>query len=399
MQITVLKRDGTKESFKVSKLKIAVENCCKAIECPVKDYQNYIKSFMDRFPYSDKEEISVEDIQDWVISDLRENLSQEVSDTYSDYREFHSKVRDAKYNKKFYGTVLDITNGTSSSTNRENANKDVSQSYVIRDLIAGETSKKLYRELVMPDKIKKLHDKGIIHVHDCDYRLLTSLTNCCLINLQDIFENGTVINGKMIERPHSLRTAATVATQVVAAVASSQYGGISFSIADLSPFIAESRKRYYDMLSGTISESEIDKTVDKLMSQEIKDSIQTINYQLNTLYTSSGQSPFVTIWMYVNENPEYESETALLIEEMLKQRIAGMLSPSGKRINPTFPKLIYCLSEKNITKDTPYFYLTKLAAECTSKRMVPDYISEKVMKRLKDGDVFPSMGRIKFGVN
>lgn len=392
MQLNVIKRDGSKESFKVSKLKIAVENCCKSNDCPTAETNSYLKSFMDRFPFENEEEIEVERIQDWVISDLKEHLSEEIAISYSEHREFHSKVRDAKYNKKFYDTIFDITQGSRGLTNRENANKDASQSYVIRDLIAGETSKKLYRELVMPEKIKKLHDKGVIHVHDTDYRILTSLTNCCLVDLEDILQNGTVINGKKIITPNSLKTASTIVTQVVAAIASSQYGGLSISLSHLAPFIEKSRQRYIKLLESTISGDNLTAAVEKLVSKEIEDSMQTMVYQLNTLYTSSGQSPFVTIWLYVNEYPEYEKETALLIEEMLKQRIKGMASPSGHQINPTFPKLIYCLSEKNIDPDSEYFYLTQLAAECTSKRMVPDYVSEKVMREIKDGDVFPLMG-------
>lgn len=399
MTIKVIKRDGTEEPFRVSKLKIAVRKCYdsnKETESKL-DINQYLKTFMDRFPFQDNSTVDVESIQDWLISDITEFLSPEIAQSYSDYRDFHAKVRDSKYNKRFYETVLNITNTKSEAENRENANKDVSQSYVIRDLIAGETSKKLYREIVMPEKIKKLHDKGIIHVHDCDYRLLTSLSNCSLVDLEEALSKGTVINGKKIEPPKSLKTAATIATQIVAGVASSQYGGISISIAHLAPYIKKSEQRYYELLEPIIKDQTVlTQTINALVDKEIEDSVQTIFYQLNTLYTSCGQSPFVTIWLYVNEYPEYELETYRLIKEILNQRIKGMKSVSGNVINPTFPKLIYCLSEKNITPDSPYYDLTQLAAKCTAKRMVPDYISEKVMKELKDGDVFPSMGRIKF---
>ena len=237
----------------------------------------------------------------------------------------------------------------------------------------------------MPAKLKELHDKGVIHVHDCDYRLQKGITNCELQNLEDVLNNGTVMNGKLIERPHSLQTACTIASQVITAVSSSTYGGQTITLTHLAPFIEESRKQY----AKITSDSDV---TNKLLDREIKGAIQTLLYQLNTMASTNGQSPFITLFLYPNENPKYKEETMILCKEVLRQRIEGMKSPSGHPINPTFPKLVVAITESMLDETHPDYEFTKLCAECVCKRMVPDFISEKNIKVIKEGCVIPPMG-------
>lgn len=394
--ITIIKRNGEQEKFKVSKIKEAVKKCASASGINVSDY---VESMMSRFPYDINSDIllEVEKIQDWVISDMRQYLSEDLANEYSNYREMHSKIRDSKYNKRFYNTIMELVTGKDNDTSQENANKNAKQNNVIRDLMAGETSKKLYREMILSDKIKEYHDKGLLHLHDMDYRIVPSIINCQLINLLDILENGTVINDKLIESPKTLKTAATIATQVSLAVANSSYGGQTISLAHLAPWVRKSREKYESIIrnndmTSKLDPAEFDAIIDTLLNQEIKDSIQTLNYQWNSFVSTNGQAPFVSVWMQVTELKGYEEETAMLIEEMLRQRIKGMKAPNGQWINPTFPKLLFGLEEATMNPESDYFYLSQLAAECTAKRMVPDYISIPVMKKVKQGCITPPMG-------
>ena len=261
--------------------------------------------------------------------------------------------------------------------------------------MAGEYSKDYSRRHLLPSNVLQAHDEGIIHMHDLDY-FAQHIPNCCLVNMKDILNNGTVINRKMIEKPKSFRTACTVATQVVQQVANGQYGGQTFSIAHLAPFVRISYDKYYNKyINRGMSKEDAKKFADEDLKQEIKDGIQTIQYQINTFATSNGQAPFLSIFMYISEEPEYEKETALLIEEILRQRIIGMKNEAGAYITPAFPKLLYVTDENNIHEDSEYYYLTKLAAECVSKRMLPDFISAKKMKEQYDGEVFPCMGCVE----
>lgn len=394
--ITIIKRNGEQEKFKVSKIKEAVKKCASASGINVSEY---VESMMSRFPYDTNSDIllEVEKIQDWVISDMRQHLSEDLANEYSNYREMHSKIRDSKYNKRFYNTIMELVTGKDNDTSQENANKNAKQNNVIRDLMAGETSKKLYREMILSDKIKEYHDKGLLHLHDMDYRIVPSIINCQLINLFDILENGTVINDKLIESPKTLKTAATIATQVSLAVANSSYGGQTISLAHLAPWVRKSREKYESIIrnndmTSKLDPAEFDAIIDTLLNQEIKDSIQTLNYQWNSFVSTNGQAPFVSVWMQVTELKGYEEETAMLIEEMLRQRIKGMKAPNGQWINPTFPKLLFGLEEATMNPESDYFYLSQLAAECTAKRMVPDYISIPVMKKVKQGCITPPMG-------
>lgn len=386
--MNVIKRDGRKEPFNFEKVISAVTRCNEALDAD-KRYTfeqisvpiTKIKSWCDSQVSDD---IEIEKIQNQVVFYLKKYCKR-LAKHYSLYRAERAKIRDAKQNGKFYDTVLELVNGVSNETSKENSNKDASQINVIRDLIAGETSKKLFRETVMPSKLKELHDKGVLHVHDCDYRLMKGITNCGLLNMKDILENGTVINGKLIETPHSLQTACTIASQVMAAVSSSQYGGQTMTMTHLSPFIERSRKAYEEITTDK-------EVVEKLLKKEIKGAIQTLLYQLNTISSTNGQAPFATLFLYLDEDPKYKEETKILCEEVLRQRIQGMKSPSGQWINPTFPKLVVGVTETMLDENHPDYEFTKLCAECTAKRMVPDYISVKNMKLLKEGCAVPPMG-------
>lgn len=384
--MNVIKRDGREETFNFSKVSNAIVKANSSLENPYDEA--LIETVLSKIDYRIKawteNTIEIEEIQNLVIHYLKKYCKR-LAKHYSIYREERAKIRDAKENGKYYDTILELVNGVPNDTSKENSNKDASQINVIRDLVAGETSKKLYREVVMPAKLKELHDKGVLHVHDCDYRLQKGITNCELTNLEDVLNNGTVMNGKLIERPHSLQTACTIASQVITAVSSSTYGGQTITMTHLAPFISESRKQYEAITSD-------EDTVNKLLRKEIKGAIQTLLYQLNTMASTNGQSPFITLFLYPDENPEYREDTMTLCKEVLRQRIEGMKSPSGHRINPTFPKLVVAITESMLNETHPDYEFTKLCAECVCKRMVPDFISEKNIKAIKEGCVIPPMG-------
>lgn len=384
--MNVIKRDGREESFNFSKVSNAIVKANSSLENPYDEA--LIETVLSKIDYRIKawteDTIEIEEIQNLVIHYLKKYCKR-LAKHYSIYREERAKIRDAKENGRYYDTILELVNGVPNDTSKENSNKDASQINVIRDLVAGETSKKLYREVVMPAKLKELHDKGILHVHDCDYRLQKGITNCELTNLEDVLNNGTVMNGKLIERPHSLQTACTIASQVITAVSSSTYGGQTITMTHLAPFIEESRKQYEKITSDK-------DTIDKLLRREIKGAIQTLLYQLNTMASTNGQSPFITLFLYPDENPKYREYTMTLCKEVLRQRIEGMKSPSGHSINPTFPKLVVAITESMLDETHPDYEFTKLCAECVCKRMVPDFISEKNIKAIKEGCVIPPMG-------
>lgn len=384
--MNVIKRDGRKEQFNFQKVKEAIVRANNTLEIPYKEETLKVVCSKLEYKFASLVEnsIEIEKIQNLVVFYLKWYCKR-LAKHYSAYREERAKIRDAKQNGHYYDTILELVNGVSNDTSKENSNKDASQINVIRDLVAGETSKKLYREIVMPAKLKELHDKGVIHVHDCDYRLQKGITNCELTNLEEVLNNGTVMNGKLIERPHSLQTACTIASQVITAVSSSTYGGQTITMTHLAPFIEESRKQYAKITSD-------DNVINKLLDREIKGAIQTLLYQLNTMASTNGQSPFITLFLYPNENPKYKEETMILCKEVLRQRIEGMKSPSGHTINPTFPKLVVCITDTMLDETHSDYEFTKLCAECVCKRMVPDFISEKNIKALKEGCIIPPMG-------
>lgn len=384
--MNVIKRDGRKEQFNFQKVKEAIIKANSTLEIPYDDYTLKVvyEKLEHKFASLVEDSIEIEEIQNLVIHYLKKYCKR-LAKHYSIYREERAKIRDAKQNGNYYDTILELVNGVSNDTSKENSNKDASQINVIRDLVAGETSKKLYREIVMPAKLKELHDKGVIHVHDCDYRLQKGITNCELTNLEEILNKGTVMNGKLIERPHSLQTACTIASQVITAISSSTYGGQTITMTHLAPFIEESKKQYEKITSDS-------NVIDKLLSREIKGAVQTLLYQLNTMASTNGQSPFITLFLYPDENPKYKEETMILCKEVLRQRIEGMKSPSGHTINPTFPKLVVCITDTMLDETHSDYEFTKLCAECVCKRMVPDFISEKNIKAIKEGCIIPPMG-------
>lgn len=388
----VIKRDGREEAFDASKIEKAIRKCLEASNRTLTD--TVLNNIVTTISNIKQETISVEEIQNLIVKQLSA-INEYLANRYQQYRIERSKIRDLNINGKYYKTILELTEGISNEVSTENGNKDATQFNVMRDLIAGETCKKLYKSTIMSPYINELHSKGIIHVHDTDYRLMKGVTNCELLNLEDVLQHGTVLNGKKINKPHSLRTATTITTQVMLGVSSLTYGGMSITLAHLAPFVRISKSNYETYLSSFpyISKADKEKMVKEMLQKEISDSMQTLLYQLNSMTSSNGQSPFCTIFCYIHENEEYIEENCMLIEELLKQRIKGMEGPTGQNINPAFPKIIYVLDEDNITENTKYFWLTKLAAECTCKRMVPDYISAKIMKKYKEGNVFPSINK------
>lgn len=385
----VIKRDGRIEQFDLNKILVAATKCYQAINKMLPE--SVQEAITKRFSNPARTQ-HLEDIQDALYKIIRKD-SRAAGKEFKRYREQRNQIRDMYINGTYYDSVLSIVNGEQETeVFRENANKDATTLSTMRDLIAGETCKKIYRQLILDPVIMDLHDRHVIHFHDMDYRLMKGITNCCLTNMEDMLDNGTVMNGKKIRSPHSLRTAATVATQIILGITGSQYGGISWNISALSPYLRKSKARYEEFVDRFDSISEGDKSlmVNQMVAKELHDSIQTVLYQLNSMNTTNGQSPFVTIFCYEKGRKGYEKETAMLIEELFKQRLAGMESPDGHNINPAFPKLIYTLSEENIK---PGHKLTQLAAECSAKRMVPDYISEKKMKEYKEGNCFSMMGK------
>ena len=397
----VIKRDCTEVDFQKEKISNAILKAMKNGSGIVKpkiaeDIANEIYE-----ECKDKDEISISDIESMVYDKLiskKQRLTAKAYEGYRSIREFQRENTNTTDEQ-----ISELLDGTSDYWKHENANKNPTLNTTIRDYMAGITSTDAVRRYLLSPEIVQAHDEGILHFHDADY-FIQYMHNCDLINLEDMLQNGTVISETLIEKPHSFQTACTVTTQIIAQVASSQYGGQSISLAHLAPFVDISRKRIrkevteelYD--NGLINNycedlAEVTHITEQRLKQEIKSGIQTIQYQLVTLMTTNGQAPFITIFMYLNEakNEQEEKDLALLIEEMLKQRMQGVKNEDGVYIAPAFPKLIYVLQENNITEDSKYWYLTKLAAECTSKRLVPDYISEKVMLELK-GDVYTCMG-------
>lgn len=396
----VIKRDGRKVSYDVERIITAI---IKAFKETRKDfienrsqYEKDIKHivFYVEEDLKGKNIYTVEEIQDVVERTLMKSKYKDVAKAYIVYRNNRTLARGSITDKD----VMELLGNKSEYWTSENSNKDSKVVTVQRDYLAGITSTDIARRFLLPPEVCKAHDEGIIHQHDMDYMAQKALHNCCLCNLEDMLNFGTVINGVAIDAQKRLSTAVTVATQIITAVSSSQYGGITITLTHLAPFVRKSYEIYYDKYKKRgFNEEETIKWAKEDLKKEIKDSVQTFNYQINSMSTTNGQSPFLTVYMYINEDKEYEKETALLIEEFLKQRIKGMKNEKGVYITPAFPKLIYVLDENNIEENSPYWNLTVLAAKCTAKRMVPDYISAKKMREYKidkkgNGNVYPCMG-------
>ncbi|MGN1123744.1 MAG: anaerobic ribonucleoside-triphosphate reductase [Eubacterium sp.] len=395
----IIKRNGSEVDFDLNKIITAVSKAnaaCKKEELTqsqIIEIAEYVEFKISKASRA----LSVEEIQDIVENQIMAQGAFEVARRYVKYRYNRSLIRKANTTDN---QILSLIECNNEEVKQENSNKNPTVNSVQRDYMAGEVSKDITKRILLPQDIVEAHEQGLIHFHDADY-FAQHMHNCDLVNLEDMLQNGTVISETMIEKPHSFSTACNIATQIIAQVASSQYGGQSISLAHLAPFVQISREK---IRKGVMSESEefnlnlseeqITELTEKRLREEVSRGVQTIQYQVVTLLTTNGQAPFVTVFMYLNEakNEQEKKDLALIIEETLKQRIRGVKNESGVWITPAFPKLIYVLEEDNITEDSPYWALTELAAKCTSKRMVPDYISEKKMKELKEGNCFPVMG-------
>ncbi len=400
VKTNVIKRNGEEVYFNSQKIVNAVHKANEEVDRlhQMNDYQ--IRAIADSIANKVQESthaVNVEDIQDMVETGIMAMRGYEVAQKYVRYRYKRELTR--KSNTTDNG-ILSLLDNINEEVNQENSNKNPVINSTQRDYMAGEVSKDLSRRVLLPEKIVRAHEEGIIHFHDTDY-FAQREHNCDLINLEDMLQNGTVISETLIEKPHSFFTACNVTTQIVAQVASNQYGGQSFTLAHLAPFVDISRKKIRKNVieerkecGEPMDEAIINKVTERRLREEVKSGIQTIQYQLITLMTCNGQAPFVTVFMYLDEVPEGQTrkDLAMIIEEVMVQRMQGVKNEKGVWITPAFPKLIYVLDEDNISEDSPYWYLTELAAKCTAKRMVPDYISAKIMKELKQGDVYPCMG-------
>ena len=391
----IIKRDGHIVDYSPDKIEIAISKA--NMEVPEEDRvsETQIKNIIKYIEGLKKKRMLVEDIQDIIEMRLMALGKYELAKSYITYRYTRELVRRSNTTDL---SIKELINGESEYWNTENSNKNAQVVTTQRDYLAGITSTDITRRFLLPEDIVKAHDEGIIHFHDADYFAQNALHNCDLINLEDMLQNGTNINGVMIEKPHRFITAMTIATQLITAVSSSQYGGCTITLTHLAPFIRDSYNKYLDKYKKRkMSKEDCEKFAKEDLKIEIRDGVQTFQYQINSMTTTNGQAPFLSVCMYIGETDEYKEELAMMIEEFLNQRIQGMKNEKGVYITPAFPKLLYVLEEDNINPKGKYYYLTKLAAKCTAKRMVPDYISEKVMKELKkneygEGDCYPCMG-------
>ena len=400
----IIKRNGSEVDFDLHKIITAISKANQSIQSQeLSDSQiNDIAEYVEFKLRKANRAYSVEEIQDIVENQIMAQGAFEVAKSYVKYRYTRSLVRNSNTTDNQILTLIECNN---EEVKQENSNKNPTINSVQRDYMAGEVSKDLTRRILLPLDIVQAHEEGLIHFHDSDY-FAQHMHNCDLVNLEDMLQNGTVISGTLIEKPHSFSTACNIATQIIAQVASSQYGGQSISLTHLAPFVDISRKKIrkeildeIEICGTSLSDEQITKITEKRLREEIRKGVQTIQYQVVTLLTTNGQAPFVTVFMYLNEtdDPQEKNDLAMIIEETLNQRIYGVKNEKGIWITPAFPKLIYVLEEDNIHPDSKYYYLTELAAKCTAKRMVPDYISEKMMLKLKvdkngNGNCYTCMG-------
>ena len=391
----IIKRDGTIVEYNPEKIKNAIKKANTDVGRKDKATKEEIEEIIKYIEELNKKRILVEDIQDIIEQKLMEIGRYELAKKYITYRYTRELVRKANTTDQ---SIKELIDGESEYWNTENSNKNAKIVTTQRDYLAGITSTDITRRFLLPEDIVKAHDEGIIHFHDADYFAQNALHNCDLINLEDMLQNGTIVNGVMIEKPHKFLTAMTIATQIITAVTSSQYGGATVTMTHLAPFVRDSFNYYIQKYKDRgFSKEECEKYAKEDLAKEVKDGVQTFQYQINSMTTTNGQSPFLSVCFYLGETKEYKEELAMIIEEFLKQRIQGMKNEKGVYITPAFPKLLYVLEEDNTKRDGKYWYLTELAAKCTAKRMVPDYISEKKMLEFKidkngQGNCFPCMG-------
>ena len=391
----IIKRDGTEADFNTEKIRNTITRANAEVEgqnrmsaIGIDITTRMVVRQLEKFNRA----VEVEEIQEIVETELMVAKAFEVAKCYIRYRYDHKLKRESDTDKK----ILSLVEYNNEAVKQENSNKDPEIIPTQRDYIAGEISKDITMRKLLPESVVKAHNEGLIHFHDSDYFIQHS-HNCCLVNLEDMLQNGTVISGTLIEKPHTFSTACNIATQIIAQVASSQYGGQSISLAHLAPFVDDTRQRFqkkYKDLWDYMDKSDYDMFIERMVSEDITKGVQIIQYQVVTLMTTNGQAPFITVYMNINEakNDQERKDLAAIIEETLKQRIQGVKNEVGVWITPAFPKLIYALDENNVYPDSEYFYLTEIAAQCTAKRMVPDYISNKIERELKNGDTYTCMG-------
>lgn len=389
----VIKRDSSKVPYDRGKIIIALSKANKEVSSKEKISRNGISEITKYIESLEQTTIDIEKIQDIIECKLMEMGKFKLAKQYILYREKHDIIRLANTTDE---SILTLVQGKNKELATENSNKNVMLLSTQRDYIAGECSKDLTDRILLPERIVKAHKDGVLHFHDKDYFLQKGMFNCCLLDVGNVLDNGTVMNGKLVESPKSFQVACTVITQVIAAVASNQYGGQSIDIKHLGKYL---RKTYDKALKHYIKIGKSEDLAQELaldrMMDDLKSGVQTIQYQINTLMTTNGQSPFVTIFMHLEDDDPYIEENALIIEEILKQRYEGIKNEAGVYVTPAFPKLVYVLDENNCLKGNKYDYLTKLAVKCSSKRMYPDYISAKKMRENYEGNVFSPMGKCK----
>ena len=391
----IIKRDGTIVSYNPEKIRIAIQKANNEVTKKDKVTKEKIEEIIKYIEELNKQRILVEDIQDIIEEKLMSFGKYQLAKKYITYRYTRELVRKANTTDQ---SIKELIDGESEYWNNENSNKNAKVVTTQRDYLAGITSTDITRRFLLQEDIVKAHDAGIIHFHDADYFAQNALHNCDLIDLEDMLQNGTNINGVMIEKPHRFLTAMTIATQIITAVTSSQYGGATVTMTHLAPFVRDSYNKYLEKYQKRkLPKEQCEKYAKEDLKKEIEDGVQTFQYQINSMTTTNGQSPFLSVCFYLGETEEYKEELAMIIEEFLVQRIQGMKNEKGVYITPAFPKLLYVLEEDNIHENSKYWYLTELAAKCTAKRLVPDYISEKKMLELKidkngNGNCYPCMG-------
>ncbi|MBQ3584076.1 MAG: anaerobic ribonucleoside-triphosphate reductase, partial [Lachnospiraceae bacterium] len=388
----VIKRDGRHVEYDRNKIVLAIQKANDEVEPHEKVSEEKIYNIVASIENRGQAEMKVEDIQEIIEQKLMQEKKYVLAKTYIIYRYTREMVRKANTTDE---SILSLIKNSNKDVMEENSNKNAIIASTQRDLIAGEVSKDLTKRVLLPERIVKAHEEGILHFHDADY-FLQSIFNCCLINIGDMLDNGTVMNGKLIESPRSFQVACTVMTQIISAVASSQYGGQSVDIRHLGKYLRKSRDKYrehYETKYGDKLDAELmEQFISDRLYDELKSGVQTIQYQINTLMTTNGQSPFVTLFLNLDKDDEYIEENAMIIEEILKQRLEGIKNEKGVYVTPAFPKLIYVLDEHNCLKGGKYDYITKLAVKCSAKRLYPDYISAKKMRENYEGNVFSCMG-------